>query len=170
MKAAAVYASGLVFGSLHVSGFAEPGAVSQAAPESLDAQVQYILDHPLTESEYSPSTRCMVSNSYESIEILDASHLLFVGRRGAIWLNQLRSDCVGLDKDSVLVFHSFGTRVCDMDSFLGAERYGLSTGFAAHCTLGHFEPITQAQADVLRDALARAARPTSKVADDDAQP
>jgi len=122
------------------------------------AQVDFILDNPLKESDYERLDRCLYPRSYESVEILDARHLLFIGRRDMVWLNQLHFDCVGLRKDSVLVFEMQQGSLCELDRFHGAPRFALPGDFSAHCTLGRFEPITGAQADVLRDAFSRTAR------------
>ena len=161
MKTGALSICVLAFWSFHQIGFADPGDAA-AAPTPLDAQIDFILDHPLPESEYSQSDRCVYSNDYDAIEVLDSRRLLFRGRRGAFWLNQLRSECLGLTRDGVLILEGRSRSVCDMDSFKSVPRRAVVqmsdlTGaqFAMSCMLGHFEAITEAQAMVLRDALAR---------------
>lgn len=159
MKAGASSICALAFWSFHQIGFADPG---EAAASPLDAQIDFILEHPLPESEYSRSDRCVYTNDYDVIEVLDSRRLLFRGRRGAFWLNQLRSECSGLTRDGVLIFESRSRGVCDMDSFHSVPRMAVvrisdlgGAQFGASCMLGHFESITEAQAIVLRDALAR---------------
>ena len=66
------------------------------AHADIDAQVDFILDNPLPESDYHSSDRCINSDSYRKVEVLDERHLLFLGRRGVVWLNQLRYACAGL--------------------------------------------------------------------------
>ncbi len=141
--------------------FADPGG-TPTTPSSVDAQVDFILDHPLPESEYSQSNRCVFSNEYDAIEILDSRRLLFRGRRGTFWLNQLRFECSSLTKDSVLILEGRGRSICDMDNFRSVPRRGVaqiseltSPQFGMSCMLSQFEQITEAQAMVLRDALAR---------------
>jgi len=149
----------LALWALRTIAVADPGDASIDAPRAstdLDGKIGFMLDHPLAETEYSRVERCVLLNNYESIEILDSRHLLFRGSRGTVWLNQLRFDCVGMRKDDVLIFDVHDRSLCDTDSFRSTQRFNASTSFGMRCVLGHFESITQAQADVLRDALVRA--------------
>ena len=165
MKRAALWASAIGLASVHANGFADPAVVDDAPAvlSSTRAQIDFILDNPLPESEYAESKRCVFPNTYRSVEILDSKHLLFWGYRGNVWLNQLRLDCSGLRKDALLVFEMRERTLCDMDSFHGTPRGSGMVQFAAHCTLGHFETISEDQAAALRVALARHAEsPTPK--------
>ena len=74
----------LALWSAHQVGFADPVAAPGTSPTQLDAQIDFILDHPLPESEYSRSNSCVTTNNYESVEVLGTRHLLFRGRRGAL--------------------------------------------------------------------------------------
>ncbi len=136
-----------------------------SAPSGTDAaaQLDFILDNPLDESAYASVDRCLFPNRYRTVEVLDTRHLLFIGEKDTVWLNQLRSNCVGLTKDAVLVFEMRQRSLCELDGFRTAPRYsGFGGDFTAHCTLGHFERISIAQADVLREAFARRKAPQSK--------
>jgi hypothetical protein len=138
------------------SNAADVAAPAASTPAGTDAQLAFILDNPLKESDYSASDRCLHSRTYRTVEILDRRHLLFIGMRDDLWLNQLRADCVGLRRDSVLIFETQQDGVCDLDSFRGVPRNASMNGdFGAHCTLGHFERITPEQAGQLRIALAK---------------
>jgi hypothetical protein len=141
--------------------FADPvESPEPARAADIDAQVEFILDNPLPESDYHASERCINSDSYRKVEVLDSRHLLFHGRRGLVWLNQLRYACAGLGGGGALVFQMRNRSLCDLDGFSAAEfvhgdavnRAG-PTALGVRCTLGHFEQITEAQADVLRKAL-----------------
>jgi hypothetical protein len=150
----------MTFGSI-ASNAADVAAPVSDVPHDADAQLAFILDNPLRESEYARDERCLFPRAYRSVEILDKRHLLFVGLHENLWLNQLRTDCIGLRKDSLLIFELREETVCDMDSFRSAPRNSAMSGeFGVHCTLGHFEPITAAQADLLRDAFAKRASTT----------
>jgi hypothetical protein len=163
MKTGASSICVLAFWSFHQIGFADPGDAA-ASPAPLNAQIDFILDHPLPESEYSQSDRCVYTNEYDAIEVLDSRRLLFRGRRGAYWLNQLRSECHGLSRDGVLILDGRGRSVCDMDSFRSVPRGAVvqmsdlsGAQFGMSCMFGHFEAISEAQAMVLRDALSKPA-------------
>ena len=153
MRAGPVCVFVLTFGSACAISFADAVEAPASTHADLEAQVDYILDHPLPESDYSRADRCLLADTYRSIEILDARHLLFLGSRGTVWLNQLRFECPGLSDDARLIFEMHDRSLCDMDGFRSEQRSGGPSGFGAHCMLGHFEPITEIQADLLRDAL-----------------
>lgn len=156
MKGAPRWAYVIGLWSVHPTGFAEP---VDASASNVAAQIDFILDNPLPESEYAESKRCVFPNAYRSIEILDGRHLLFRGDRGAVWLNQLRFECSGLRRDDVLTFDMRDRSLCDMDSFRSSPRSaGPATFFSGHCVLGHFEAISEDQAETLRIALARKAQ------------
>jgi hypothetical protein len=169
MKTGASSICVLAFWSFYQIGFADSGDAA-APPTPLDAQIDFILDHPLPESDYSQSDRCVYVNDYEAIEVLDSRRLLFRGRRGSFWLNQLRSECLGLTRDGVLILEGRNRSICDMDSFRSVPRRAVvqmsdltNAQFAMNCMLGHFEAISEAQAMVLRDALSRPTyRPAQK--------
>ena len=133
------------------------------ADADVDAQLDFILDNPLSDSDYVSVQRCINSDTYRKVEVLDERHLLFLGRRGAVWLNQLRYACLGLRGDGVLVFQMRDRNVCDLDGFSSVPSSGGPSALGVRCMLGRFEEITEAQADVLRKALkARARTPALK--------
>ena len=172
MKGAPLCALLIGLASVHATGIADPVDATEAPPPEARSPIDFILDNPLPESEYAESNRCVFPNMYRSVEILDDKHLLFWGQRGGVvWLNQLRYECFGLQKDALLVFDMRERSLCDMDSFHGTPRYGgLAMALSTHCMLGHFETISEDQAAALRDALARHARtPASKPKAPDAQ-
>jgi hypothetical protein len=164
MNAGSVRMVLLAFWLASATSFADPVEAPEPTHADVDAQVDFILDNPLPESDYVDSNRCINSDSYRKVEVLDDRHLLFVGRRGVVWLNQLRYACAGLGSGGVLVFEMRDRNLCEMDGFSSAPG---STGDAVrgttnrvgpaapgiHCMLGHFEEITEAQAGALRTAL-----------------
>ncbi len=164
MKIGALCAGVLTLAVLSTPGIARAGEVPASASTDLDAQVGFILDHPLPESAYSKSKRCVFTNLYDSVEVLDSHHLLFRDRKHNFWLNQLRFNCRGLRKDAVLVFDVQDQSLCNQDSFRGMPRQSIiqpsdltdrTNAFGAHCVLGDFESISAAQAAVLRLSLSR---------------
>jgi hypothetical protein len=124
-------------------------------PGPQDAEIDMILDQPLPEAAYGKRSRCLSSSAYRSVEVLDASHLLFWGSRGRVWLNQLRYACPGLRKDQILSFSVGGNRICAFDRMQGASRGGAMSMPSAPCNLEEFELISQAQAIQLREWLKR---------------
>jgi len=158
MKIGSACALVFTFWSAHAISFADPVAASTSSHADLDAQVAAILDNPLPESDYVQARRCLPARFNEHVDVLDSRHLLFSGTRDVFWLNQLRFNCMGLTDDSVLVFDMRDRSVCELGGFRGVPRMGsMGANFGVSCTLGRFEPITQAQAEQLRSALARSA-------------
>ena len=105
MKEAPAWALLIGLVSVQSTGFADPVGATEAARPDVHAQIDFILDNPLPESEYAESARCVYPNMYRDVEVLDEKHLLFWGQRGGVvWLNQLRSRCIGLTRDALLVF------------------------------------------------------------------
>jgi hypothetical protein len=174
MNAGSVRVVLLAFWFAFDTSLADPVDAPEPERADVDAQVDFILDNPLPESDYVDSDRCISSDAYRKVEVLDDRHLLFLGRRGVVWLNQLRYACVGLGGGGALVFQMRSRNLCDMDGFssvpgsAGDVTRGTinRAGPAApgiRCMLGHFEEITEAQAGVLRKALpARKHTPTPK--------
>lgn len=124
-------------------------------PGPRDVEIGIILDQPLPEAAYTKRSRCLASAAYRSVEVLDASHVVFWGSRGRVWLNQLRHGCPGLSSNQILSFTISGNRICAFDRFQGLSRGGGMSMPTAPCNLQEFELISQAQAEQLRTWLKR---------------
>jgi hypothetical protein len=139
--------------------------------QDLEAAVSEILSRPVDDDEYGETQRCITTAQYRQIDVLDERRVAFVGRRGQIWLNQLRNVCAGLQKRHAIELHSSGMRTCRQDSFYGVDA-SLSQAFmrrdglgrpdplGAHsarqtprCMLGDFERISEEQLALLKEAL-----------------
>lgn len=114
--------------------------------------IDEILDKPLTESEYRKQSACISMRAVKDVEILDDTLVLFHGKRGELWLNQLSSQCYGLDQDVFLRFRVRAGRYCRLDSFRGMPRFGLIS-VTPDCRLGYFETVDEVQVDALRTAV-----------------
>ncbi len=146
-------------------------------PDNLPAEMSLSLEQLLNDPEaVAPdieSSRCIRRRSSGvSTEILDTKHLLFkssVGNRA--WLNRLRTECIGLRPEMILVIESRGTRLCQLDSVFGVTSAGFPSVRSAQCSLGSFEPITMDHAEALeatfnlsRKALAESRRQARRAA------
>ena len=105
----------------------------------------------LPESEYVESQRCLRVHAYQSVEVLDEQRLIFKGRAGKVWLNQLKARCQGLRRRMTLEFTRRGSRLCELDDVRGVDQD--YRPMSARCALGAFEPITEQQLDLLEDVL-----------------
>lgn len=137
-----------------------PSPEQEAAEQAALETVEQILSAPLDATEYAAEPeRCISTYMYDSMEVLDDRHVLFKGRGGKLWLNQLRSRCVGLRQHSIPVIRLRDSQVCDMDTFQAMDSMlGVWQRTSAHCSLGTFTPITPEQADTVRAALDEARR------------
>ena len=86
------------------------------------------------------------------MEVLDENLVLFHGRTGKLWLNQLGTTCHGLDADMIVQLRSYGGSFCRMDRFRGIPRFG-TFAITAECRLGDFEAIDELQVEALKAAI-----------------
>ena len=131
---------------------AETPAAPGEAPAPVD--VAAILSGELTEDDYQNSQLCIAPRDLDTVEVLGERLVLFHGRRGEIWLNQLDKRCLGLEPDMVLDLRSYGGNFCRLDRFRAAPRYNAFLFVTAECRLGAFETITEPHAEALRAAAA----------------
>ena len=116
--------------------------------------VQQILETPLPEEAYAAPERCLMLHEYDNVRVLTEELVVFVGRRGRYWLNQLHNRCVGLRPDLTLKMTLHNAQVCDLDTFRGLDTTGLSPLMGSgNCMFGRFEPISKEQLNLLESAL-----------------
>lgn len=122
-----------------------------AEPEPID--LDEILNNPLTESDYREQKKCLRIRDVDDVEVLDETLVLFHGRRGELWLNQLSSQCYGLEQEMILRFKAYAGTYCRLDPFRGTP-YFSRVAITAECRLGDFEPVDDLQVEALRVAVA----------------
>ena len=131
----------------------------KSRPQKREEDIATILSEPLDAAEYGEAKRCLAPNQYRDIRILDDQRIVFYGARGKLWLNTLRMRCPELRRDSVLRVKTLSTmgRICDLDSFEVRDWFGAPWyrpwGGGMRCSLGKFQPVTEAQVDAIRAAL-----------------
>jgi len=129
-------------------------------PESLEQ----ILGEPLPAESYTDAERCLNTHDYDSVRVLTDELVVFEGRRGRAWINQLRSRCIGLKTGGVLQFELRNRQVCDLDTFRSLDgsmmgvidrsgRNPLGGMESGTCMLGRFEHVSESQLDMLESAL-----------------
>ena len=87
------------------------------------------------------------------MEVLDTRHVLFKGRGDRVWVNTLRSNCVGLRKRDVLQFDIRGSQICNLDTFTAVSNSFGWQRTSATCSLGDFSPVTSEQVAMIEAAL-----------------
>lgn len=141
-----------------------PEAESQR--QAIEADIADILSMPLDPAELGDSKRCLSDSQYRSFHALDDRRILFEGHGDRLWINTLRSRCPDLRYGDILVVRSFsGRQMCDTDSFEVADwfdwpwyrrwpwHWGSSWGVGMRCTLGKFQPVTEAQVSAIEEVL-----------------
>lgn len=136
-----------------------------ARREAIRADIEEILSLPLDPEEYGKTQRCLSDNKFRNYRPLGNRHLLFEGSRGKLWVNSLRGPCHDLRYGDVLVVRRFGgTRMCDMDRFQVSDWFDWPWyrrwpwhwgrwGSGPTCTLGKFQPVTEAQVQEIEALL-----------------
>ena len=76
-----------------------------------------------------------------------------------MWVNTLRSRCVGLQPDDTLIVRKHGgTRICEYDKFQVADYFArgpLDPATGIDCVFGEFRPITEQQLEEIEAVLSR---------------
>ena len=128
-------------------------ASSPRLPTEEELRVKAILDAVSTRyAEDEEARRCLPTQSYRSIEIIDESRLIFWARNGG-WLNDLRQRCPGMRPNDILRLDIREGRACALDRVSAIERGVNVLGPKATCVLGTFKPIPPGQAEAVRALL-----------------
>lgn len=133
--------------------------------QAIEADIAEILSLPLDADEYGETKRCLSENEFRSFRALGDEFIVFEGRRDKLWINKLRVRCPELRYGDILITRPIGTsRMCDADRFEVAEwfdwpwyrRWPWQWGrwrTGETCTLGKFQPITEAQVNEIEALL-----------------
>ena len=131
----------------------QPETAAEAAEEQ-PLTVEEILAAAPNPEDYSDPATCLNRYVYQGVDVINRELLLFEGRRGKVWLNRLRSPCVGLRPHDTLAFDMRDNRLCDLDTFSAIDRFGgPMERTSARCSLGKFEPVSPEQAQMLKEGL-----------------
>jgi len=95
--------------------------------------------------------RCVNLQRIRKTEIIDDRNMLFYMRGGDIYHNILANRCPGLAREKRFSYKTSLSSICQLDSIavLYSEARGLREG--ARCGLGMFHPITEEDAEALRE-------------------
>lgn len=94
--------------------------------------------------------RCIDLARVDDTEIIDGKRILFkmVGKQ--MYLNELPRNCPGLRPNEPYLVRTSIDRLCDLDLITMLNRTGFGFTRGASCGLGTFEPVTQAQVDMVK--------------------
>lgn len=95
--------------------------------------------------------RCIQINRIRSTYVIDDQRILFYMRGRDVYLNLLPRRCRGLGFERSFSYRTSQSQLCDLDSITVLRRSGgLDRGMS--CGLGKFHPMTEEDADALRNA------------------
>jgi len=96
--------------------------------------------------------RCILINRISNTHVIDDQRILFYMRGKKAYLNLLPRRCGGLGIQRRFMYETSQSQLCDLDmiSVLYNRGGGFSRG--ASCGLGLFHPMTDEDADALRNA------------------
>lgn len=124
--------------------------------QEIEADIDDIVSQELDPAEYGEPRSCLRDSEIRRYRALGQRHILFEGRQGRFWVNELRGRCLGLNDDSVFIMEpNRAGRLCDMDRFGVVDRAGLLPGgyTAPTCGLGKFKPVTEQQVQEIENLL-----------------
>ncbi|MEQ8857211.1 MAG: DUF6491 family protein [Pseudomonadales bacterium] len=143
--------------SLGLVGCAASGPAAeerQAQAQARQEALQDILSTPLSAADYTgDQERCLSSYAYRSVDVLDDQHVVFKGSGERLWLNKLRTRCIGLRPDEILQFEMRNNRVCDLDNFQAMDSFMYTARTSGTCTLGKFMPVSPEQMEAIELAF-----------------
>jgi hypothetical protein len=96
--------------------------------------------------------RCILINRIRNTYVLDDQRILFYMRGKEVYLNQLPRRCAGLGLERRFMYRTSLSQLCDLDTISVLRSFGGGFMQGATCGLGKFQPITEEDADALRNA------------------
>ncbi len=153
---------GQKFASRAVLGLAIAGLACSAAGD--EPSVDDIVKGKAPPVDYSQAETCLRSELIERTEPLNDRYIVFHLRGNETWLAQMRGRCPGLTPNAKLVFEKDSPRICEWDSVRVAYDNGLGNGltFGPRCNLPKFEPVSEEQVTMLKDAIVAARKSPPK--------
>lgn len=124
----------------------------QEAPITLAS----ILDSKPNPKDYEKRTHCISKMAIRDHEVLSKRHIVFTmrGEGRPKMLVQFGRHCFGLHRKAVLNLESRGSSRLCVGDYVRTEVYEFGRrSWGPRCTIPDFEPITDYQVELLRDAL-----------------
>ena len=135
---------------------AENQTESEETNKETPVTLASILDSKPNPKDYEDRTHCISKMAIRDHEVLSKRHIVFTMRgegRPKI-LVQFGRHCFGLNKNSVLNLESRGSSRLCVGDYVRTEVFEFGRrSWGPRCTIPKFEPITDYQVELLRDAL-----------------
>ena len=98
-----------------------------------------------------PPEQCLSLIRIDRSEVVDDRNILFHMQDGDIYRNQLPYRCPGLSLHDTFMYRTSLNQLCNLDIITVMDSIGFGLSPGASCGLGHFYPITEEQAEKLRE-------------------
>jgi hypothetical protein len=95
--------------------------------------------------------RCIDTRQIRTTRIIDNRNVLFYMRDRTIYHNELPHACSGLRRGKAISYRTSLSKLCSIDTITVLDNYGAGMTQGPSCGLGKFRPITEEEADALRD-------------------
>lgn len=94
---------------------------------------------------------CLSLSRINRTVVVDDETVLFYMRGGDVYQNILPRRCAGLKDNERFMYSPFSNRLCDTDTITVLEQFGGRFDRGMTCRLGEFYPITEIEAEDLRN-------------------
>ena len=146
----------LLFGVRGEEGEVEKETTAEKSENETTATLASILDSTPDPKDYQKRTHCISKIAIRDHEVLSKRHIVFTmrGEGRPKFLVQFGRHCFGLHRNAILNLESRGSSRLCVGDYVRTEvfEFGRRT-WGPRCTIPDFEPITDYQLALLRDAL-----------------
>lgn len=125
-----------------------PIVASIAAALSLGSSA-YAQDMPMAEHE-TDAEHCISVNLIDRTDVIDDRNILFYMRDDRVYRNILPHRCPGLRFEETFMYRTSLGQLCDVDIITILDDMGFGLRMGASCGLGMFHPITEQEAEDLK--------------------
>lgn len=152
---AVIFGIGLTFVAVTNSAETE---TDDAKPDQSESDLTFaaILESTPDAKEYQDKKHCISKNAIRDTEVLSKRHVVFTmrGTKREKLLVQFGRHCFGLNRNAVINLESRSSSRFCVGDYLRTEIFEFGRrSWGPRCTVPSFEPITNYQVDLLRDAL-----------------
>jgi len=110
-----------------------------------------------TDTDAPTAVHCIDLIRIQRSEILDSQNMLFELTGGDLYLNRFPHPCPGLRKNDTYMTRTSLNRLCNLDIITELNQTGFGFTPGASCGLGMFEPVTEAQVEMVKREIEQGA-------------
>ena len=110
---------------------------------------------PKDEPTSTEAVRCLNLARIQDTDVLDDHRIVFKTSGHKMYLNELPRKCPGLRTNEPYLVRTTLDRLCDLDTITMLHRGGFGFMPGASCGLGKFQPVTEAQVEMVKAEIDR---------------